>query len=858
METLEVHSKDFLVKWVHAPDDCSIAWQVKPLKKSINFGIYRKNDQLNLFDPCVGEISDSVRSETSTGSPSVEASGSSTAFPDLAPSSTSRMRSPSVASVNKITELNVYRTRSRSSTFSSNLSNSDLTLVKNYYKLVPGELVRGTFEVTKGGMFAFIFDNSFSKTISKKVLFTSAIIGGTESLSNHRHDSISRPTKASAGTPDLKEDDSSKNIMRPKNGELMQSVLLKRRRKKLQGYVKRFFILNFKYGTLSYFKNNDNKLRGQMPIIPSIISANSKTREIFIDSGMEVWDLKALNSTDFDAWVNAFNSVKRDHTNDDDYEVDKDKTHDSDYYRLGLKEINENLTLLLSDISSLSGDQLEKKLRNIAKHSDVILEEGQNNDTLSVTSSTEFYDAHENIDGFSVVLVDDSPTDKKSDEEEEEHGDESFTSSESDVDSDDLPAPTASIHDSKLERGGSPDNADSSLFPLPMKPITRECDIPVCDHDPPSLLSFVRKNVGKDLSALSMPVDMNEPITILQRYAEIFEYSDMIDNALQGKYPEDSGEMILRIAAFSVSYLSGMRKKVRSSRKPFNPLLGETFELIREDKGIRYLCEKVSHRPPVFALFVEAEDWTFSFSPAPSQKFWGKTSEIYTNGTAKLTIRSSGEVFTWSQPTCVLKNIIAGEKYTEPSSSITVKSSSGQKAVVEFSKGGMFSGRCEELTIKAFGSDKKPLPYTVLGKWTESMTLKTNSTEKTIWTAGDLLPQCEKKFGFTEFAGSLNKITSIEEGHLPPTDSRFRPDMQSYEKGDVESAERLKKQVEEGQRTRRKELESSGELYVPRFFEHVGGDPKQPEIGEWVYKTGDDSYWNRRKENDWSDIQELW
>lgn len=865
METLEVHSKDFLVKWVHASDNCSIVWQVKPLKKSINFGIYRKNDQLNLLDRNGLDETSENHVEIPTGNSSTDAIGSTFASPDqVSPNKLSRLRSRSVASVNQITELNVYKTKSRSATFSSNLNNSDLILVKNYYKLNPGELVRGTFDVRRGGMIAFIFDNSFSKTISKKVLFSSKIVGKIEASPSNSTNSVPLSFTSSAKPPTFNEtpEDNSNNIMRPKNGELMQSVLLKKRRKKLQGYVKRFFILNFKYGTLSYFKNNDNKLRGQMPIIHSIISANSKTREIFIDSGMEVWDLKTLNDKDFDAWVNAFNLVKRNQTRDNEPDAVKENFDGFDgSYKTGLEEVYDGLNLLLIGFHSLTNRQLEDRLRSITENAKFSLDSlKSNHEITSIASNTEFYDAHENFDGFGVVLVENSTADKRSDEEYDgEDGELDSSSTESDGESEELPAPTASVYDYKADtKESGSGGADSTLFPLPLDPVKRHCDIPVCDHYPPSLISFVRKNVGKDLSSLSMPVDMNEPITILQRYAEILEYCDMIDNAIQGKYPDDSGEKILRIAAFAASYLSSIRIKVRSSRKPFNPLLGETFELVREDKGFRLISEKVSHRPPVFALFAESADWTLSFSPAPSQKFWGKTSEIYTKGILKLTIRSTGEVFTWSQPTCVLKNIIAGEKYTEPAASVTVKSSSGQKAVVEFSKGGMFSGRSEEFSIKAYDGSKKVLPYTVTGNWTESMTLKTNSTEKTIWTAGELLPNSGKKFGFTSFAGSLNKITSIEEDKLPPTDSRLRPDMQSYEKGDIAAAERLKQELEVHQRRRRKELEDSNESYSPLFFEQVGGDSSQPDSGEWVYKCGDYSYWNRRKRQDWSGVQPLW
>lgn len=45
------------------------------------------------------------------------------------------------------------------------------------------------------------------------------------------------------------------------------------------------------------------------------------------------------------------------------------------------------------------------------------------------------------------------------------------------------------------------------------------------------------------------------------------------------------------MAAFSISAYGS--SNARASHKPFNPLLGETFECIREDKGFRYIAEQV-------------------------------------------------------------------------------------------------------------------------------------------------------------------------------------------------------------------------------------------------------------------------
>ena len=64
----------------------------------------------------------------------------------------------------------------------------------------------------------------------------------------------------------------------------------------------------------------------------------------------------------------------------------------------------------------------------------------------------------------------------------------------------------------------------------------------------------------------------------------------------------------------------------------FNPLLGETFECIREDRGFRFISEKVSHHPAVMACYAQGSDWTFSQDSSVKSKFWGKSMEFVPSG----------------------------------------------------------------------------------------------------------------------------------------------------------------------------------------------------------------------------------
>ena len=94
---------------------------------------------------------------------------------------------------------------------------------------------------------------------------------------------------------------------------------------------------------------------------------------------------------------------------------------------------------------------------------------------------------------------------------------------------------------------------------------------------------------GKDLSRVSMPVTMNEPLSALQRLCEEMQYSSLLQEAAG---LEDPYDRMVRVAAFAVSSYADTQH--RAGSKPFNPILGETFECIREDKGFWFIAEQVS------------------------------------------------------------------------------------------------------------------------------------------------------------------------------------------------------------------------------------------------------------------------
>ena len=107
--------------------------------------------------------------------------------------------------------------------------------------------------------------------------------------------------------------------------------------------------------------------------------------------------------------------------------------------------------------------------------------------------------------------------------------------------------------------------------------------------------------VGKDLTRFALPVYLCEPMSMLQRANECWGYVEILRDALN----EDCRyKRLVKVAAFLyIQYCSTQGR----NKKPFNPLLGETFEYELED--FRILTEQVSHHPPVSAFHVENEEF---------------------------------------------------------------------------------------------------------------------------------------------------------------------------------------------------------------------------------------------------------
>ncbi|XP_047455838.1 oxysterol-binding protein-related protein 3 isoform X3 [Mugil cephalus] len=361
-----------------------------------------------------------------------------------------------------------------------------------------------------------------------------------------------------------------------------------------------------------------------------------------------------------------------------------------------------------------------------------------------------------------------------------------------------------------------------------------------------SLWNILRNNIGKDLSKVAMPVQLNEPLNTLQRLCEELEYSELLDRAAN---TQDPFERMVYIATFVVSgYASSY---YRTGGKPFNPVLGETYECDRPDKGFRFVAEQVSHHPPISACHAESKNFIFWQDVRCKNKFWGKSMEIVPVGTTHVTLPGCGDHYEWNKVTSCIHNILSGQRWIEHYGEISIRNSSSDvcQCKVTFVKAKYWNSSMNEVEGTITDSKGKVV-HRLFGKWHEAVFCGDPPSATCIWRANAIPVDHEQYYGFTKFAVELNELDPSLRTLLPPTDTRLRVDQRLLEEGNLEAAEEQKQRIEQLQRERRRVLEENNETHQPKFFRKSKDD-------SWV---SNNTYWELRKDPGFShvDFPTLW
>ncbi|KAK9767991.1 hypothetical protein K7432_001721 [Basidiobolus ranarum] len=361
----------------------------------------------------------------------------------------------------------------------------------------------------------------------------------------------------------------------------------------------------------------------------------------------------------------------------------------------------------------------------------------------------------------------------------------------------------------------------SSGYPAQFRQIL---SIPVYHIQEVSLWTVMKGSMGKDLHRINFPIQLHEPLSTLQRFSEQMEYSELLDTAVKHV---DSTERLLWVTVFAMSSYASTHKRFR---KPFNSLLGETFEYVNRDKGYRYMSEQVCTNPPISASHCESANYRIFSELELKSKFRGKSVDVSAEGISHLYLKlpsyhddaehqtktKKEEHYSWNRVTTKIHNLIMGSVEVENYGEMIIKNhTTNEMCLLTFKPRSLED---EELNIVegyVASSDSK-ITWEMYGKWNEFLmvrkmipnidldedikplnqyplsdfpsdicpcTIPSTSTPVTLLWRNE-----SHQSLISQFMISLNELAIGLIPYLPDTDSRLRQDIRYFENGQIEKS----------------------------------------------------------------------
>lgn len=363
------------------------------------------------------------------------------------------------------------------------------------------------------------------------------------------------------------------------------------------------------------------------------------------------------------------------------------------------------------------------------------------------------------------------------------------------------------------------------------------------------------------------------------------------------------------MAAFTISAYS-----TTSSRtgKPFNPLLGETYECDRtDDLGWKAISEQVSHHPPMVAQYCEGQTWKCWQEFTMTSKFRGKYLQVIPMGLASVTFNATGNKYQWRKVTTTVHNIIVGKLWVDQHGDMDIVgkgAAAGIKCHLKYIPYSYFTRDSQRRVKGAVMDQNDAVKWIISGTWDDKVEIapvtgNTGTQENPVYQTGPSTiawkrrpqpPDCEKFYNFTVLAAQLNE----PEDGVAPTDSRLRPDQRFMEIGQWEQANAEKVRLEEKQRATRRKREAEAEKaalegsynifsfiqhyylllirFCDNFLKRVKefsiffclGRPYEPYKPIWFEQTKEDdsdtichvykgTYWTCKEKQDWSHCPDI-
>ncbi|XP_051977165.1 oxysterol-binding protein-related protein 8-like isoform X2 [Xyrauchen texanus] len=344
-----------------------------------------------------------------------------------------------------------------------------------------------------------------------------------------------------------------------------------------------------------------------------------------------------------------------------------------------------------------------------------------------------------------------------------------------------------------------------------------------------TLLKQVRP--GMDLSKVVLPTFILEPRSFLDKLSDYYYHADFLSEAA---VEENAYNRLKKVVKW---YISGFYKKPKGLKKPYNPIIGETFRCLwlnnRTNSKTFYIAEQVSHHPPVSAFYVSnrKDGFCLSGSILAKSKFYGNSLSAILDGEARLTFLNRGEDYVMNMPYAHCKGILYGTMTLELGGQITIAcEKTGYSAQLEF-KLKPFLGSSDNVN-QINGKIKlgKEVLATLEGHWDSEIFIKDKKTGEVemFWNPTPELRQSRL---------TCCTVPSEEQGEYE-SERLWQHVTRAINNKDQTEATNEKFILEEAQRKAARERKVKCEEWTPHLFE------QDPATGEWHYRYADTRPWD--------------
>ncbi|XP_066467938.1 oxysterol-binding protein-related protein 11 [Tiliqua scincoides] len=361
--------------------------------------------------------------------------------------------------------------------------------------------------------------------------------------------------------------------------------------------------------------------------------------------------------------------------------------------------------------------------------------------------------------------------------------------------------------------------------------------------------------LGMDLTRVVLPTFILEKRSLLEMYADFMSHPDLFIAISSGTTPEE--RMIRFVEYYLTSFHEGRKGAI--AKKPYNPIIGETFHcswkmaknqvpcdtnsnsslhslseqvtVSEESQGqaesdyytVRFVAEQVSHHPPVSGFYAECAErkmcvnahvWTKS-------KFLGMSIGVTMVGEGILSLLEHGEEYTFSLP-CAYARSILTVPWVELGGKVSVNcAKTGYSASITFHTKPFYGGKLHRVTGEVKQNATNTVVCRVQGEW--------NSILEFTYSNGET-----KFMDLTKLSVTRKHVRPLEK--QGPFESRklWQHVTESLREGDIDKATEHKRALEERQRNEERLRAETGAPWHTKYFVKEGDG--------WVYY---DALWKR-------------